>query len=118
MNGDYYCHPNVYEEVMRVVDQLDEGRSTPLGLGPVRLIPNPAMPIHPTRWKFPNSAVIEHEPSDEPWCRYFGIGREVEDKSKFMFMQVEPPCFEPAGWWMETPKDPEPFVYARIWSRF
>lgn len=29
-------------------------------------------------WQFPKERFVEYEPSDETWCRYFGIGKEVE----------------------------------------
>lgn len=30
------------------------------------------------RWKFPVERFVTYEPSDEDWCRYFGIGQEVD----------------------------------------
>jgi hypothetical protein len=30
------------------------------------------------RWKFPTERFVTYEDSDEEWCRYFGIGHEVE----------------------------------------
>lgn len=29
------------------------------------------------RWGFPKERFVTYEPSDESWCRYAGIGREV-----------------------------------------
>lgn len=34
------------------------------------------------RWQFPVEPLIEYEPKDERWCRYFGIGCEVDDIGK------------------------------------
>jgi len=31
------------------------------------------------RWKFPEGQFITYEESDESWCRFFGIGEEVEE---------------------------------------
>lgn len=31
------------------------------------------------RWRFPEERFVSYEPSDEPWCRYLGIGEEVEE---------------------------------------
>ena len=28
-------------------------------------------------WKFPDEPFVQYEASDESWCRYFGIGKEV-----------------------------------------
>jgi hypothetical protein len=28
-------------------------------------------------WEFPKDRFVTYEPTDEPWCRYFGFGREV-----------------------------------------
>lgn len=30
------------------------------------------------RWQFPSSRFVTYEPQDEQWCRFFGIGEEVE----------------------------------------
>lgn len=30
------------------------------------------------RWQFPQHRFVEYEPSDEAWCRYCGIGKEVD----------------------------------------
>ena len=29
-------------------------------------------------WQFPDEPFVEYEPSDERWCRFFGVGQEVE----------------------------------------
>lgn len=29
------------------------------------------------KWQFPKESFVTYEDSDESWCRYFGIGREV-----------------------------------------
>lgn len=30
------------------------------------------------RWKFPDEPFVSYDKSDEEWCRYFGIGHEVD----------------------------------------
>lgn len=32
------------------------------------------------RWKFPDDPFVTYEVTDEDWCRYFGIGKEVEEE--------------------------------------
>lgn len=29
-------------------------------------------------WQFPTERFVRYESSDESWCRFFGIGKEVE----------------------------------------
>lgn len=29
-------------------------------------------------WQFPKERFVTYEPSDESWCRFFGIGKEIE----------------------------------------
>lgn len=31
-----------------------------------------------TIYKFPKERFVQYEPKDEEWCRYFGIGKEVQ----------------------------------------
>ena len=41
--------------------------------------PNEYLPETVKVWKFPDDPLVTYEKSDEVWCRYFGIGREVEE---------------------------------------
>ncbi len=29
-------------------------------------------------WRFPQERFVTYEESDEAWCRYFGIGKEID----------------------------------------
>lgn len=40
---------------------------------------SPFVPMYARRWKFPGDPHFIYEPSDEDWCRFFGIGREVDN---------------------------------------
>lgn len=51
-----------------------------------------------SRWVFPQKRFVEYEPSDERWCRYFGIGHEVR----------EPGCIRVGG---------RMYVHPEIWQR-
>lgn len=35
-------------------------------------------------FRFPKDRFIEYEPKDEGWCRFFGIGREVDVPLAYM----------------------------------
>jgi hypothetical protein len=42
--------------------------------------------LSPTKrvWVFPDDPYFKYEKSDEPWCRYFGIGHEEERLNYFL----------------------------------
>ena len=33
----------------------------------------------PAKWKFPKERFVTYQKSDESWCRYFGIGKEIPE---------------------------------------
>jgi hypothetical protein len=37
------------------------------------------------KWQFPSERFVTYTPEDEPWCRFFGIGREVEVQESVEF---------------------------------
>lgn len=43
------------------------------------------------KWQFPDDPHVQYEASDEHWCRYFGIGREVIDTNSRLIMAMNEP---------------------------
>ena len=42
------------------------------------------------RWYFPKNDLVQYEQSDESWCRYFGIGKEIEVVEESVFPNCIP----------------------------
>lgn len=60
-----------------------------LGVG-VPIVYDSAIPKYALRWQFPNERFIEYEKSDERWCRYFRIGRDVETNVPLFYVMNMP----------------------------
>ena len=40
------------------------------------------------RWKFPDNRFVSYEKSDESWCRFFGMGKEITVEERTVIPQA------------------------------
>lgn len=95
-----YCHPDnlralmariLTDQHMPPLDAAALAAADPIeviGRFGIRVHTSELCPRHPARWEFPKERIFEWERSDEPWARYFGFGREVEDRNQLAFFQI------------------------------
>lgn len=87
------CHPDSLNAIIELLPRLEAGDGDGTNdfrryAAAIDFVPDPMVPKHPTRWEFPADPFIEYEKRDERWCRYFGIGAEIEDRTKLAFYRV------------------------------
>jgi hypothetical protein len=104
------CHPNnaaiLVATARRAAPKVPEASfasSTGFALPGVVLVESAWAPEFATHWVFPHDQFVEYEPSDEDWCRYFGIGHEEENRDERVFYMMDgPPDLWPPGPSMES----------------
>lgn len=71
-------HPETHEALLRRFQDQEFAHSAALPFDGTPLFTSFACPKKYVRWEFPQERFVTYEPGDAPWCRYFGIGHEVE----------------------------------------
>lgn len=87
---DLLFHPDHLEELRRL--RTSDGLMAAPGLidfAGMRIYFDARVPKHPRRWQFPAHPFIAYEATDEAWCRFFGFGADVEDRTKMAFFKVQ-----------------------------
>lgn len=92
MGRSIFCHPEALEALKRArgIQSADCGAVD----GPaVPIIASLNCPKHPVKFIYPKERFFEYGPEDLPWLRYFGLVREVEDTSRYVyfFMGIDSP---------------------------
>lgn len=92
--GTFLMHSNWREWIVQQIASVefpfsDSRRHAEQFVGE-RMLFRKHVPKYRTRWQFPSDPHFTFDASDEDWCRYFDIGREVETDQPAIFYVQQP----------------------------
>ena len=84
-----HMHPRtlfLLRERLLVQEAGASTRGMTYALDGMPIIASTSIPEFVMRWQFPDDHFVDYEESDEKWCRYFGIGHDVETNERALFI--------------------------------
>lgn len=93
MSVTVLCHPDSFERLQKAITRQAPPPAVAELLrvhGTIEVRASDRVPEFATRWEFPQERYWRYEKSDEPWCRYFGIGREVVTDEPALYLIQDP----------------------------